>query len=99
MWDRNLARVRAGKYRTELASVGERPINSAPYQTGLRTRDFKKHNIDKMLAMVGVELAQTERAASTVFMLKKYRTVHFGMDYSKLNARTILDSYPIQWMD
>lgn len=46
-----------------------------------------------------IETAQTEWTSSIVFAAKRDGTLHFCVDYRKLNALTNRDSYPILRLD
>ena len=98
MWDGHLGRVSIAKHRIEL-QPGARPSYSAPYRAGPKARDFEKSEIDKMLKAGVIEPAKTEWAAPIVFAPKKDGSLRFCVDYRRLNAETVRDSYPIPRMD
>lgn len=52
-----------------------------------------------MLAKKIIEPAQTERDAPIVFVPKKDGSLHFCVDYQKLNAVTVRNTYPVSHMD
>lgn len=99
MWDGKLVRIKESKLRTDLNSTGECPNHSTSYQVCPRAQDIEKHNIDKRLVVDMIEPGQTESVAPIVFACKKEGTLRFRVDYCKLSAVTILDSYAVQCMD
>ena len=99
MWDGRLGTITAAKHRIDLDPVDSRPIHSAPYRAGPKAREFEKQEIQKMLAMNVIEPAQSEWAAPIVFAPKKDGALRFCVDYRRLNAITVRDSYPIPRMD
>lgn len=65
---------------------------------GLR-REFKKQEIDGMLGMDVIDLAQKEWAFLIVFFLEKDVTLHICFKQFMLNAVKIWYRYPTQEMD
>lgn len=51
-----------------------------------------------MLAEKAIEPAQTEQAAPIIFAAKTDVSIRFYVDYRKLTAAIIKDSYPLQRM-
>jgi len=99
MWDGNLGTISAVKHRIDLDPPDSQPVHSAPYRAGPATRQLEKNEIDKMLGMGVIEPAQTEWASPIVFAPKKDGAMRFCVDYRRLNAMTLRDSYPIPRMD
>lgn len=75
-----------------------RPTQSAPYRAGPMAREIKKQGRDRMLIMGGVRTAQTEWDSQNVLVQKEDGAFCSGVNYQKLNAMTVRDSYKIQCM-
>ena len=98
MWSGRLGRIGATKHRIELKS-GARLIYQAPYRAGPIAREKEKTEIDRMLRAGVIEPTSAEWASPVVFVHKKDGTMRFCVDYRKLNAVTVRDSYPLPRMD
>lgn len=98
MWDGRLGTVSASKHRIDLVP-GAKPVFQPPYRAGPRQRELEKMEIDKMLEADVIEPSTSEWAAPIVFAPKKDGSLRFYVDYRRLNAVTIRDSYPIQRID
>lgn len=98
MWDGTLGTIKAAVHRIEL-EPGSRPIHQQPYRAGPTQREHERREIDKMLKAGVIEPAKTEWASPIVFAPKKDGQLRFCIDYRRLNALTIRDSYPIPRMD
>lgn len=61
--------------------------------------DFEKQNNERLLAENVIEPAWTEWPAPIVFGPKKKWSLGACMDYQKVNAVTVMDSYPLLRMD
>lgn len=70
-----------------------------PHRAGRKAREFQKNEIAMMLELEVIKPSQTELASSNVFIPKTQGTLLFFVGYRKLNAVTMLDSYPITGMD
>lgn len=77
MWDWHLGHIDSAEHQTELISRYKRPIHSAPFQAGLRTRELRKHEIDIMLVMPDIRRAQTEWTSLVLFAHKKDENPRF----------------------
>lgn len=99
MWDGPLDRICITRHCIEHLHENKRLVHSASCRAGPDRRQFEKVEIEKMLSQKFIEFGQTEWPASIVFTPKKNGTVHFCVDYQKLNAITKRDSYPIPHMD
>ena len=63
-------------------------------------RDIEKDKVDKIVEQgVAVTSPSTDWAALVVFAPKKDGTLQFCVDYRRLNALTVRDTYPIPRMD
>lgn len=74
-------------------------MHCAWYRSGPRGREFEKLDIDEMLEMGVVELAEMEWAANTVFVLSKDWSLHFFVYYRKVHPVTLSDLYSFPRMD
>ena len=98
MWDGQLGTIRKVKHRLPLTE-GSKPVFQPPYRAGPNARAREKEEIDEMLSMDVIEEAECEWASPIVFVPKPDGTMRFCVDYRRLNAMTIRDSYPIPRMD
>ena len=98
MWDGHLGTIRHVKHRIELKE-GSSPVYQPPYRASPDGRKREKAEIDKMLALDVIEEAECEWASPIVFVPKADGTLRFCVDYRRLNAMTVRDSYPIPRMD
>lgn len=69
-----------------IRSTSNKAETSVPYLTGLKARDFEKDEIDNIIPINVVELAQTEWASPVVFAPTKGKTLRLCLDYRKLEA-------------
>lgn len=76
-----------------------RTARSAPYRSGLYTRQFAETDIFKLLKQDVIEPVTTELASTTLFVRKKDGLLHFHVDYRKLNAITVQEFYLFPRMD
>ena len=90
--------IKATEHRINL-QPGSKPIYQQPYRAGHRPREEERKQVDKMLSQGVIEPYTAEWASPVVLVPKKDGTLRFCIDYRKLNAITIRDSYPIPRMD
>lgn len=92
MWNGEIGTVRAMEHRIEL-QPGPQPVRAMPYGQGLAMQKHIKLENKEMLAADFIELASS-RWASTVFLApRKDGTLRLGLDYRRLNTKTLLDTY------
>lgn len=99
MWDGREGTVRTVKHSLDLDPPEAKHIRSAPYRDGPRALHLDNEEIDKLKSMKLIELAQSEWASPIVLAPKKDGSIRLCIDYSRLNAINIRDSYEIHRMD
>jgi hypothetical protein len=98
MWNGKLGEIKVTEHRIEL-QPGARPVYQAPYRAGRQGREVEKEEVERMLKTGVIEPANSEWASPVVLITKKDGSVRFCVDYRKLNALTIRDTYPLPRMD
>jgi hypothetical protein len=98
MWDGHLGTVAATTHRIEV-TAGSKPVHCQPYRAGARARSAEKEEIDRMLAEQVIETATFEWASPIVLVPKPDGSLRFCVDYRRLNAITVPDTYPLPRMD
>ena len=98
MYTGTLGTVRATEHRIDL-KPGTKPIHMHPYRAGPKAREFMEEQINTQLKTGVIEPAQSEWASPVVLAPKKDGTLRFCVDYRRLNAATIPDTYPLPRMD
>jgi transposase InsO family protein len=98
LWDGRLGRVSATSHRIEL-TPGARPVHCQPYRAGPRAREAETQEVHRMLKEGVIEPAASEWASPVVLVPKPDGSMRFCVDYRKLNAITIRDTYPLPRMD
>ena len=93
-----LGEISATEHRIELAE-GSKPLRQAPYRQGLARRKLTEEAVKEMLHAGVIEPASTEWASPVVLVPKPDGTQRFCVDYRKLNAITVPDSYPLPRAD
>lgn len=97
MWDGHLGHISSSAHRIELKSDAA-PIFQIQYHAVPAHRDTELGGIARMLKVDFIELATTEWASPVAFSPKTDRSLRFFIDYCRLNAFTVRDSYPIPRM-
>ena len=98
MWSGRLGSLKATEHRIDLLP-GSKPVHQPPYRAGPLQREMERKEIEDMLAKGAIEPATTDWASPIVFVPKPDGSLRFCVDYRRLNALTIRDSYPIPRMD
>jgi transposase InsO family protein len=96
LWGGRLGQVRGVEHR--IPTVGH-PSRQQPYRCGLKTREAVEDEIKRMLDLDVIEPATSEWAAPIVLIPKPDGSLRFCIDYRRLNALTVRDSYPLPRMD
>lgn len=87
------------KHRFVLNPLGAPPIISAPYRAGPEQRELEHEEVAQMKKAGITEPAVSDRASRIVFVHKLDGSFRFRVDYRRLNAVTVRESYPILRMD
>ena len=98
MWDGRLEAVSATSHRIDLVP-GARPVHAQPYRADGRAREVEQEEIEKMLTQGVIEPAISEWASPIVLVPKPDVSLRFCVDYRRLNAITVPDTYPLPRMD
>ena len=98
LWDGRLGRVSATSHHIDLVP-GARPVHCQPYRAGPRAREAESAEVRRMLEAGVIEPASSEWASPVVLVPKPDGSLRFCVDYRRLNALTIRDSYPLPRMD
>ena len=98
MFSGDLGTVSAVKHHIEL-KPGTAPIRQQPYRAGPEKRESIREQIEYQLKAGVIEPAQSEWASPVLLAPKKDGTMRFCIDFRRLNAATIPDTYPLPRMD
>ena len=98
MYDGSLGEVSIMEHDINLVPDA-RPHHQMPYRAGPTARETEKVEIEKMLDQRVIEPANSPWGSPVVFAPKKDGTSRFCVDFRRLNAVTIRDSYPLPRMD
>lgn len=74
---------------------GHRPVSVPPYRLSQAKKDFLRSEIDRMLADGIIEECESPWGFPVVLVPKKTGSFRLCVDYRKLNAITVGDSYPL----
>jgi Reverse transcriptase (RNA-dependent DNA polymerase) len=86
------------KHRIDLQE-NAKPAYQAPYCAGKQSREIERQEVDRMLKAGVIEPATSEWASPVVLITKNDGSIRFCVDYRKLNALIVKDSYPLPRMD
>ncbi len=98
MWSGKLGNITVTEHTIDLVP-GARPARSAPFRAGPKERELQAFELNKQLSAGLVEPSQSAWAAPVLFVPKKDGRLRFCVDYRRLNAVTIQDSYPLPRID
>jgi Reverse transcriptase (RNA-dependent DNA polymerase) len=98
IWDGHLGTFTATSHRIELIPEA-RPVHCQPYRAGSQTRQAEATEVEKMLQAGVIEPATSEWDSPVVLVPKPDGSLRFCIDYRKLNAITVRDTYPLPRMN
>ena len=98
MWSGRLGQVQSTNHRIDLIP-GQKPVHCQPYRAGPTARAVESAEIERMLKAEVIEPATSEWASPIVLVAKPDGSTRFCLDYRRLNAITVRDSYPLPRMD
>ena len=76
-----------------------RPFKTVPYRASPKARELEGTELETQSGLDVIEPAQYEWVAPVLFVPKKCGKLRFCVDYRRLNAMTIKDSYPLPRID
>jgi hypothetical protein len=97
-WDGRLGHVNSATHHIQLVP-GAKPVHYQPYRAGPRARENDASEVQCMLKEGVIEPASCEWESPVVLVHKPDGSMRFCVDYRRLNALTIRDSYPLLRMD
>ncbi|CDF38257.1 unnamed protein product [Chondrus crispus] len=98
MWSGELGEIKVTKHHID-TMTGTRPIAQNPYRAGPHAREAEMKEVDCMLRAGVLEPSKSAWASPVALLPKKDGQLRFCVDYRRLNAVTIRDSYPLPRMD
>lgn len=98
MWQGQLGNVSVTEHRIDL-EPDARPVRLPPHRAGHKAREVEKAEVDEMLRLDVIEPAATEWSSPVVIVPKPDGKWRFCVDYRRLNAMSLKDSYPLPRMD
>ena len=98
MWNGRLGQVHSTAHRIDLIP-GQTPVHCQPYRAGPNARALESTEIQRMLQAKVIEPTTSEWASPIVLVAKPDGSTRFCVDYRRLNAITVRDSYPLPRMD
>ena len=94
----SLGEIATTEHRIDLVP-GSRPVSSVPYRAGPKEQKEEQDEVDRMLRAAVIEPAQSEWASPVVLVPKPDGSLRFCIDYRRVNAITVRDTYPLPRMD
>ena len=98
VWNGELGTVTVTKHLIDLQE-GTRPVHCQPYRTGPKSRENQQSEVDKTLKTGVIEPGCSEWASPVVLSPKSDVSLRFCVDYRRLNALTVKETYPLPGMD
>ncbi|GFY17301.1 retrovirus-related Pol polyprotein from transposon 297 [Trichonephila clavipes] len=74
------------------------PISVPPYRMNSARKELLKKELDSLLQQGIIVECESPYASPVVLIPKPNGSMHLCIDYRKLNAQTVPDSYPLPWM-
>jgi hypothetical protein len=97
-WDGHLGTFTATSHRIELVP-DTRPVHCQPYRAGPNALQADTTEVERMLRSVVIEPTTSEWASPVVLVPKPDGSLRFCIDYHKLNAITVRDTYLLPGVD
>jgi hypothetical protein len=98
MWDGHLGTFTANSHRIE--SIPEaRPVHCQPYRAGPQARQAGDTEVEKDAPSRSHRTSHQRVGFAVALVAKPDGSLRFCIDYRKLNAITIRDTYPLPRMD
>ena len=79
-----LGNLSVTQHRIEL-KTGSTPVHAQPYRAGPKARQVEEEQVSKILDAEVIEPANSEWASAVVLVPKPDGSLHFCVDYRKLN--------------
>jgi hypothetical protein len=98
MWDGRLGHVHPATHRIDVVD-GAKPVRAQPYRAGPRARAVESAEVQRKLMEGVIEPANSEWATQVVLLPKPDGSMRFCVDYRRVNALTIRDTYPLPSID
>ena len=98
MWPGDLGKIRATEHNIDI-KPDTRPLHHHPYRAGPESRKILEYHINRQLAADVIEPAQSEWASPVLLAPKKDGNLRFCVDFRRLNALSIPDTYPLPRME
>lgn len=98
MWGGMLGEISVTSHNIDVLP-GTRLIMHHTYRAGLKNRDISAEKVRKQLDAGVIKPATSEWDSLAVLVAKKDGTLRFCVEFRRLNAQTIPDSYPQPRMD
>jgi hypothetical protein len=97
LWDQNRLGVLQGTVN-RIETQGN-PVFQHPYRAGAEARKAEKEEVARMLRLGVIEPSQAEWASPVVLIPKSDGSIRFCIDYTRINALTAREVYPLPRMD
>ena len=91
----NLTKAQCDRLLSVLCGYKDVPIAIQPYQYSLKEKGIIESEVQKMLKLGIIETSTAPWSAPVVLVRKKDNSIRFCVDYRKLNAATISDTFPL----